>query len=65
MRAVLQWSKPPTGFLKFNVKGSAIGKLGPTGIDGVLKDYFENVKIVFSKVVRIVNSNLAKLLAVK
>ena len=38
MRVVLQWSKPPTGFLKFNVDGSTIGKPGPAGIDGVLRD---------------------------
>ena len=65
IRAVLQWSKPPIGFLKFNVDGLAIDKPGPTGIGEVLRDDFENVKIVFSKAVGIIDSNLAELLAVR
>ena len=65
MRVVLQWSKPPTGFLKFNMDGSAINKSGPADIGVVLRDDFESVKIVFSKAIEIVDFNLAELLAVK
>ena len=65
IRAALQWSKPPIGFLKFNVDGSAVGKPGPAGIGGVLRDDHENVKIVFSKAVGIMDSNLTELLAVR
>ena len=65
IRDVLQWSKPPIGFLKFNVDGLAIEKSSPVSIGEVLRDDFESVKIVFSKAIEIVDSNLAELLAVK
>ena len=49
IRVVLQWSKPLTSFLKFNIDGSTIGKPGPAGIGGVLRDDFENVKLFSRK----------------
>lgn len=38
-REVMWWSPPPEGVLKFNVDGAARGKLGLTGISGVLHNH--------------------------
>ncbi|XVE48614.1 hypothetical protein DITRI_Ditri01bG0015500 [Diplodiscus trichospermus] len=48
-RATSSWSKPPEGYMKFNVDGSAFRKSGPAGIVGILRDHMSSVKIVFSK----------------
>ncbi|XVF04193.1 hypothetical protein REPUB_Repub05bG0061200 [Reevesia pubescens] len=40
---------PQKGFLKFNVDGSAVGKPGPAGIGGILRDEEGTVKPEFSK----------------
>ena len=37
----------PSDYLKFNVDGSAKGKLGPASIDGVLRGCNAAVKVVF------------------
>ncbi|KAK2639903.1 hypothetical protein Ddye_027698 [Dipteronia dyeriana] len=34
----MEWIPPTGDYLKFNVDGSVIGKPGPTGIGGVLRD---------------------------
>ncbi|XVE84839.1 hypothetical protein DITRI_Ditri17bG0044900 [Diplodiscus trichospermus] len=60
-----KWSRPQPGFLKFNVDGSALGKLGLAGIGGVLRDSLASWFIVFSKLVGTANSNVAELLAIK
>ena len=44
---------------------SSKGKHGPTGIGGALRDNLAVVKIVFSKAIKVVDSNVAELLAVK
>ncbi|XVE78573.1 hypothetical protein DITRI_Ditri13aG0156700 [Diplodiscus trichospermus] len=59
------WTKPVEGSLKFNVDGSALGQPGPAGIGGVLRDHKANIKLVFSKSVDVVDSNLAELLAIR
>ena len=41
------WKCPPLDSLKFNVDGSAKGKLGPAGIGGVLRDCKAAAKAVF------------------
>ena len=63
-KAIL-WERPPSDFLKFNVDGFARGKPGPTGIGGVLRDYNLTIKGIFSKATKVVDLNVAKLLAVK
>ncbi|XVE65659.1 hypothetical protein DITRI_Ditri08aG0017800 [Diplodiscus trichospermus] len=63
-RVVLSWMEPPLGIMKFNVDGSALGKLGPVGTEGVLRDHLANKRIVFSETIGVVDSNLAELLAV-
>ena len=45
--------------------GSAISKLGLAGISRMLRNDFQAVKIVFSKAIGIVDSNLIELLVVK
>ncbi|XVE82081.1 hypothetical protein DITRI_Ditri15bG0118000 [Diplodiscus trichospermus] len=65
IRRVCSWVQPPSGVMKFNVDGSMVGKPGPAGIGGVLKDDKGNQKIVFSKSVGVTNSNEAEMLAVK
>ncbi|XVF82174.1 hypothetical protein PTKIN_Ptkin16aG0024000 [Pterospermum kingtungense] len=45
LRAASSWSCSCIGSLKFNVDGSAMGKPGPTGIRGVLRDHEATVKI--------------------
>ena len=65
MRVARSWNSPLCGFMKFNVDKSSLGKSGPAGIGGVLKDKLATVKVVFSKSIEIVDSNVAELLAVR
>ncbi|XVF86739.1 hypothetical protein PTKIN_Ptkin18bG0066500 [Pterospermum kingtungense] len=51
--------------MKFNVDGSTLGKPGPAGIGGVLRDHEGNIKIRLLKSVGSADSNLAELLAIK
>ncbi|XVE48611.1 hypothetical protein DITRI_Ditri01bG0015200 [Diplodiscus trichospermus] len=53
------WLKPPAGSAKFNVDGSALGKPGPAGIGGVLRDHQGDELIRFSKSIGIADSNEA------
>ena len=64
-RIPIIWKAPPSDFMKFNVDGSSKGKPEPAGIGGVLRDNSATIKIVFSKVVGVVESNAAELLAVR
>lgn len=50
--------------MKFNVYGSARGKLGAAGIGGALKDDKDNVLCLFSSPIGIKESNEAELLAI-
>ena len=45
--------------------GSARGKPGPVGIGGILRNYNLTIKGIFSKAVRVVDSNVVELLAVR
>ncbi|XVE56530.1 hypothetical protein DITRI_Ditri04bG0018200 [Diplodiscus trichospermus] len=54
------WSPPPSGSLKFNVDGSALGQPGLTGISGILKDSEANVKLICSKAIGVEDSNMAE-----
>ncbi|XVF53806.1 hypothetical protein PTKIN_Ptkin05aG0128600 [Pterospermum kingtungense] len=40
------WIRPELGTLKFNVDGSAIGKLGLAGLERVLRNHEETVQFV-------------------
>ncbi|XVF78436.1 hypothetical protein PTKIN_Ptkin14bG0132900 [Pterospermum kingtungense] len=59
------WAKPLVGTVKFNVDGSAIGKPGPAGIGGVLRNHFGDELIRFSKSVGVAESNEAEYLAIR
>ncbi|XVF82519.1 hypothetical protein PTKIN_Ptkin16aG0055800 [Pterospermum kingtungense] len=59
------WATPSQGCMKFIVDGAAKGKPGPAGIGGVLRDDKGMVKLVFSKPVGVMDSNLAELLAAR
>ena len=59
------WEPSPTEFMKFNVDGSARGKPGAVGIGGVLRDCNAAVKMIFSKSIGVVDSNMAELLVVR
>ncbi|KAK2636400.1 hypothetical protein Ddye_031192 [Dipteronia dyeriana] len=53
LRSNMEWTPPAFNRLKFNVDGSSLGKPGPAGIGGVLRDCKgKNIKVVIdSKVV--------------
>ena len=59
-----QWSAPSLGVYKFNVDGSVIGKPGPGGVGGVLRDWNGKVKGMFSTSIGVVDSNFAELYAI-
>ena len=63
-RSIL-WDPLPFESLKFNVDGAARSKPGPTGIGGVFRDCNAAVKAIFSGSIGVVDSNMAKLLAVR
>ncbi|XVF54365.1 hypothetical protein PTKIN_Ptkin05aG0175600 [Pterospermum kingtungense] len=65
MRLMPTWSCPPQGYLKFNVDGSSLGKPGPAGIGGVLRDHRGKELICFSKNIGMVDSNTAEFLAIR
>lgn len=53
------WDPPPPKMLKWNVDGSAKGKLGPAGISGILRDEIRRVIANFAASVGIRDSNEA------
>ncbi|XVF79224.1 hypothetical protein PTKIN_Ptkin14bG0203400 [Pterospermum kingtungense] len=54
-----------TGFVKFNINGSSLGKPGLSGIGGILRDHDGNELIRFSKNIEEQDSNMAELMAVR
>ncbi|XVE80966.1 hypothetical protein DITRI_Ditri15bG0024200 [Diplodiscus trichospermus] len=65
IRSSISWVSPNVGELKFNVDGSALGKPGPTGIGGILRDHLGIKKMAFSKPTGIADSNIAELMAIR
>ncbi|XVE60389.1 hypothetical protein DITRI_Ditri05aG0124900 [Diplodiscus trichospermus] len=65
VRPINKWSAPPVEAVKFNVDGSSVGKPGPAGIGGILRDHAGNVKARFSKSIGVADSNLAELMAIR
>lgn len=61
---VVSWRPPPLGTLKFNVDSAARGKLGPTGMGGVLRNCKGEVLFLFSKHVGVKDSNEAGTLTI-
>ncbi|XXG72211.1 hypothetical protein AAC387_Pa07g1359 [Persea americana] len=64
VRRSIPWSPPPIGVLKFNVDGASSGKPGPACIGGVLRNFKGKVLIMFSKHIRICDSNEVEVLAI-
>ncbi|EOY15823.1 Uncharacterized protein TCM_034780 [Theobroma cacao] len=64
-KVVCSWMRPPTGSFKLNVDGSALGKPGPTGIRGAIRDHESFIKGVFSTPIGMEDSNYAEFLAIK
>ena len=59
------WQPPPLGVLKWNVDGSSLGKPGPAGAGGVLRDHFGLVKSGFFIPCGIIDSNVAEVIATR
>ncbi|PKI58601.1 hypothetical protein CRG98_020990 [Punica granatum] len=64
-RPQISWSAPPVGWLKWNIDDSSIGKPGPSGIGGVLRDSKGCVICIFSSPSDIIDPNLAELQAIR
>ncbi|XVE71462.1 hypothetical protein DITRI_Ditri10aG0152600 [Diplodiscus trichospermus] len=64
-RGQVVWTRPPMGWLKFNVDGVAQSQPGLGGIGGVLRNHESWVLMVFSKSIGLVDSNMAEILVVK
>ena len=64
-RKSLGWQPPTFGVLKWNVDGSSLGKPGPAGVGGVLRDHEGLVKVIFSVPCGIIDSNLAEVIAIR
>ncbi|KAK3231064.1 hypothetical protein Dsin_002945 [Dipteronia sinensis] len=64
-RVMVKEVPPMSDRLKFNVDGSAIGKPGPAGVGGVLRDSNGKVLCMFSLFVGNQDSNSAEVLAIE
>lgn len=64
LRIGIMWSPPMTNRFKWNVDGSSIGKPGPSGIGGVLRNHHGILLGIFSMPIGILDSNVAELRAV-
>jgi hypothetical protein len=64
LRTGVMWSPPMANSFKWNVDGSSLGKPGPLGIGGVLRNYNGILLVIFSLPVGILDSNVAELRAV-
>jgi len=64
LRTGVMWSPPMTNRFKWNVDGFSIGKPGPSGIGGVLRNHHGILLGIFSLSVEILDSNIAELRAV-
>ncbi|KAK6270336.1 hypothetical protein POUND7_007441 [Theobroma cacao] len=62
---MIDWVRPCFDSIKFNVDGAARGYLGATGIEGTLRGNNGNIRILFSKSVGTMDSNLAEIYAIK
>ncbi|KAK3170526.1 hypothetical protein Dsin_000142 [Dipteronia sinensis] len=62
---IVDWKPPAFDNLKFNVYGSVVGKPGPAGVGGVLRDFNGKILCLFSYHMGILNSNVAELWAIK
>ncbi|EOY22726.1 Uncharacterized protein TCM_014810 [Theobroma cacao] len=60
-----KWRRPPPGSFKLNIDGSALGKPGPAGIRGAIRDHEGFIKGVFSTPIGTEDSNYAEFLAIK
>ena len=58
------WSPSMINSLKWNVDGSSLGKPGPSGIGGVLRNHHGHLLGMFSVPVGILDSNIAELRAI-
>lgn len=63
IRRVIAWIIPPVGVMKFNVLGASRGKPGPAGLLGVIRNCKDDILLLFSKNVRINESNEIEVLA--
>ena len=64
-RRNLEWIPPPSGLLKFNVDGASKGNPGSSGVGGVLRDEFGEVRGFFSKSVGVVWAFEAEVIAIR
>lgn len=60
----VSWVPSPPSSLKFNVDGAVRGKLGPTGIGGILRNYKVKVLFMFSKHAGVRDSYEAEVLVI-
>ncbi|PWA95600.1 hypothetical protein CTI12_AA049650 [Artemisia annua] len=60
-----QWRLPDVGSLKFNVDGAARGKLGSTGMGGLLRNNCGVVVAIFSIPLGVLDSNVVEVMAIK
>ncbi|XWS36014.1 hypothetical protein CRYUN_Cryun20dG0045700 [Craigia yunnanensis] len=51
--------------LKFNVNGSAVGKPGPAGYGGILRNKMGSILALFPGPLGIMDSNVAEVMAIK
>lgn len=61
----VEWVAPAQGSCKFNVDGTAMGKLEPTRVRGVLHDNRGRMLVAFFEPLRIIESNEAELRTIK
>ncbi|KAK3220120.1 hypothetical protein Dsin_014090 [Dipteronia sinensis] len=64
-RVSTAWLPPALNTLKFNVDESALGKPGPAGIGGVLRDFKGNVLCSFSLFIGVHESNTMEIKAIQ
>ncbi|KAK2635837.1 hypothetical protein Ddye_030629 [Dipteronia dyeriana] len=64
-KIILDWNPPAEEHFKFNVDGSVLGKLGPAGAGGVLRDFNEKILCLFSCNLGCLDSNAAEIWAIK
>lgn len=59
------WCPPSMGVFKFNVDGEVRGKLGPTGIGGVLRNSERAILLFFIESIGVKDSNEAELVGIR
>ncbi|XVF34605.1 hypothetical protein REPUB_Repub18cG0073300 [Reevesia pubescens] len=59
------WIAPPAGTLKFNMDGASASFSGKVGICGIPRNNERAILLIFSKAIRLTDSYLVELLAVK